>query len=247
VSSAAVVWGFGGTPQALSICLPVVQGLGKTLQSVAFIAALLGKIGRLEDGVPVRPRQPKPFLGDLGVRGPAEHPADRCPILVTAPVTLLSNWEREFEMWGAAPLPSLDWHALLAAALCTSCSVARQFSEGCTSGSCNNPPLTPFLFLSAPPIDGVHCYSLWRLSLVHARLVLGVVPLTSAIAAGTFKVALYHGDARERVLESVRRGGLEVVGGLSDVRMSRALHFAARQLKMGGQTRGQGPVLVVAV
>ncbi|KAL3134837.1 hypothetical protein ABBQ32_007805 [Trebouxia sp. C0010 RCD-2024] len=60
------------------------MGLGKTVQTIAFCAALLAKTGTSSDSMAL-PRDS----------------ARRCPILIVAPTSVLTNWQREFNTWGA--------------------------------------------------------------------------------------------------------------------------------------------------
>ncbi|KAL0045771.1 hypothetical protein WJX82_003975 [Trebouxia sp. C0006] len=61
------------------------MGLGKTVQTIAFCAALLQKTGTPQDSV-----------ASSGSQFPK-----RCPILIVAPTSVLTNWQREFNTWGA--------------------------------------------------------------------------------------------------------------------------------------------------
>jgi SNF2 family DNA or RNA helicase len=72
------------------------QGLGKTLQAIALVAALLGKTGDQRDLLPAGRR-----AGGGGAGGTALLPGcPRWPLLVVAPSSVLDNWQREFQRWG---------------------------------------------------------------------------------------------------------------------------------------------------
>ena len=66
-----------------------VQGLGKTLQTIAFLAALLGKEGKATDARSLARRRGAPL--------PPASPR----VLVVVPKSLLTNWKRELEQWGS--------------------------------------------------------------------------------------------------------------------------------------------------
>jgi SNF2 family DNA or RNA helicase len=59
-----------------------VQGLGKTIQVIALVAALLGKTGRRVDDI-------RPPLSPYSER----------KILIVVPTSVLGNWKNEFERW----------------------------------------------------------------------------------------------------------------------------------------------------
>ncbi|DBA69980.1 TPA: hypothetical protein ACH3X2_012333 [Trebouxia sp. C0005] len=61
------------------------MGLGKTVQTIAFCAALLQKTGTPQDSI----------------ASSGSQLSKRCPILIVAPTSVLTNWQREFNTWGA--------------------------------------------------------------------------------------------------------------------------------------------------
>jgi hypothetical protein len=87
-------------PSSLLLPLPLlhpllhpVQGLGKTLQAIALVAALLGKTGDQRDLLPAGRRYGSGAAAGLG--------GARWPLLVVAPSSVLENWQREFQRWGS--------------------------------------------------------------------------------------------------------------------------------------------------
>ncbi|KAK9838111.1 hypothetical protein WJX81_001965 [Elliptochloris bilobata] len=70
--------------QGLGGVLADDMGLGKTVQTIAFLAALLGKTGEPAADAALRP------VGAIR----------RWPILVVGQLSVLVNWQREFERWG---------------------------------------------------------------------------------------------------------------------------------------------------
>ena len=69
------------------------------LQTISFVAALLGKG---QDPVMARPADAT-RLPEEGVTQPERNAADRRPILILCPASVISTWEREFAMWGELP------------------------------------------------------------------------------------------------------------------------------------------------
>ncbi|EIE19153.1 hypothetical protein COCSUDRAFT_20093, partial [Coccomyxa subellipsoidea C-169] len=61
------------------------MGLGKTVQTIGFVAAILGKTGTSADLQPA----------------PADANSRQKLILIVAPSSVLTNWQREFSTWGA--------------------------------------------------------------------------------------------------------------------------------------------------
>lgn len=59
-----------------------MQGLGKTIQVIGLVAALLGKTGRRADDIRL-----------------ALSPYSERKILIAVPTTVLGNWKNEFERW----------------------------------------------------------------------------------------------------------------------------------------------------
>ncbi|KAL4459161.1 hypothetical protein ABPG75_014026, partial [Micractinium tetrahymenae] len=90
------------------------MGLGKTVQAISFIAALLGKTGGEEDAhlpelqplpriqPPSDPHADEPDDPLLDIEDDEFAPDFNVgwPILIVAPTSVLTNWEREFDMWG---------------------------------------------------------------------------------------------------------------------------------------------------
>lgn len=94
------------------------MGLGKTCQSVAFIAALLGKQGTMQDALPrsfagfrrqrrERRQQRQQLCADDDEQEEEEEEEEpaadassaiRWPVLVVCPTSVLDNWVRELNM-----------------------------------------------------------------------------------------------------------------------------------------------------
>jgi SNF2 family DNA or RNA helicase len=72
------------------------QGLGKTVQTIAFVAALLGKGGFGAGRPPPRP----PGAAEERIKEPSRDPRERQPILILCPSSVVANWQREFSTWG---------------------------------------------------------------------------------------------------------------------------------------------------
>lgn len=88
------------------------MGLGKTVQTIAFLAAVLGghtgasrDHGTDSDYRPANRTSHDNTAGSGGhvtghVAGATDLGGQREPCLVIVPTSLLTNWEREFNMWG---------------------------------------------------------------------------------------------------------------------------------------------------
>jgi hypothetical protein len=78
-------------------------------QAISFCAALLGKTGGREDGLPRMAAAPPPAAAAAAGGAPrgGAHAAredsegQRWPILVVCPTAVVANWQQEFAMWGS--------------------------------------------------------------------------------------------------------------------------------------------------
>ncbi|KAL4854168.1 hypothetical protein ACK3TF_005019 [Chlorella vulgaris] len=95
------------------------MGLGKTVQAIGFIAAVLGKLGDPDDAyeprlAPLETAEPlAAWHKNVRVEDLSEERFEpnyaRCyPILVVVPVSVMDNWEREFNMWGKFRVAKCD-------------------------------------------------------------------------------------------------------------------------------------------
>jgi len=90
------------------------MGLGKTIQSIAFISAVLGKSGipEVDTMLPQLSRLeriPIPEAPDKGTYGATvagddtyapDYSGTGAPVLVVCPLSLLGNWQDELSAWG---------------------------------------------------------------------------------------------------------------------------------------------------